>query len=149
MVSEGDEATGLFERSLARQAHSGRPFVTALTHLLLGEHLRRLRQRSAARPHFRRAMDAFEHLDAQPWANRARQELRATGESIRRRDDTVPRLTPQELQVAELVASGASTKEVAAQLYVSPRTVDSHLRQVFTKLGITSRAALRDVNLTG
>lgn len=59
------------------------------------------------------------------------------------------RLTPQELQVAQLVATGASTKSVAAQLYVSPRTVDSHLRQVFTKLGIASRAALRDVDLTG
>ena len=108
-----------------------------------------MRQRSAARPHFRAAMEIFERLDAVPWAIRARNELRATGESVRRRDDGTERLTPQELQVAQLVATGASTKAVAAQLYLSPRTVDSHLRQIFTKLGIPSRAALRDVDLTG
>jgi DNA-binding CsgD family transcriptional regulator len=149
MVAEGDEATALFERSLANQRRSARPFFEALTHLLLGEHLRRMRQRSAARPHFRTAMEIFERLDAVPWLIRARNELRATGEFVRRRDDGTERLTPQELQVAQLVATGASTKAVAAQLYLSPRTVDSHLRQIFTKLGISSRAALRDVDLTG
>jgi DNA-binding NarL/FixJ family response regulator len=89
-------------------------------------------------------MEMFERLDAIPWAGRARSELRASGETVRRRDDAA-RLTPQELQVAQLVATGASTKMVAAQLYLSPRTVDAHLRQIFTKLGISSRAALRDV----
>lgn len=149
MLAEPAEATVLFQRSLAHQARSVRPFFEALTHLLLGEHLRRMRQRSAARPHFRAAMEIFERLDAVPWTIRARNELRATGESVRRHDDGAVRLTPQELQVAQLVATGASTKAVAAQLYLSPRTVDSHLRQVFTKLGISSRAALRDVDLTG
>jgi DNA-binding CsgD family transcriptional regulator len=122
----------LYERSLARQAGSPRSFLLALTHLLLGEHLRRVRQRTAARPQLRLALEIFQRLDAVPWAARARSELRATGETVRRQQDS-PRLTPQELQVAELVATGASTKKVAAQLYLSPRTVDSHLRQIFTK----------------
>jgi DNA-binding CsgD family transcriptional regulator len=148
MVSIDGEATRLYERSLAGQVDSPHSFLTALTHLLLGEHLRRSRQRSAARPHLRTAMETFERLDAVPWAARARTELRASGETVRRRDHAI-RLTPQELQVAQLVATGASTKTVAAQLYLSPRTVDSHLRQIFSKLGISSRAALRDFDLAG
>jgi len=148
LLSEGPTATALFERSLARQVGSPRPFLFALTEMLFGEHLRRVRQRSAARPHLRHAVEIFERLDAMPWAARARTELRASGETIRRRDAST-RLTPQELQVAQLVATGASTKKVAAQLYLSPRTVDSHLRQVFTKLGISSRAEIRDLNLSG
>ena len=94
-------------------------------------------------------MDTFERLDAHPWAARARSELRASGETVRRHQDGAVRLTPQELQVAQLVATGASTKTVAAQLYLSPRTVDAHLRQVFTKLAITSRRELRDIDLAG
>jgi DNA-binding CsgD family transcriptional regulator len=148
MVSADAEATRLYERSLAGQADSPHSFLAGLTHLLLGEHLRRSRQRSAARPHLRTAMETFERLDAVPWATRARTELRASGETVRRHDNSI-RLTPQELQVAQLVATGASTKTVAAQLYLSPRTVDSHLRQIFSKLGISSRAALRDVDLAG
>jgi len=148
LLSEGATATAPFERSLARQARSPRPFLFALTEMLLGEHLRRIRQRSAARPHLRHAVEIFERLDAVPWAARARAELRASGETIRRHDAST-RLTPQELQVAQLVATGASTKKVAAQLYLSPRTVDSHLRQIFTKLGISSRAEIRDLNLSG
>jgi DNA-binding CsgD family transcriptional regulator len=148
LLADGAAATALYERSLGRQAGSHRSFLLALTHLLLGEHLRRLRQRTASRPHLRLALEIFQRLDAMPWAARARTELRATGETVRRQQDS-PRLTPQELQVAELVATGASTKKVAAQLYLSPRTVDSHLRQIFTKLGISSRAEIRDIDLTG
>lgn len=148
LVSDGADATHCYERSLARQQHSPRPFGYALTHLLFGEHLRRSRQRSAARPHLRTAMETFDRLDAVPWAARARTELRASGETVRRQDHSAVRLTPQELQVAQLVATGASTKTVAAQLYLSPRTVDSHLRQVFTKLGISSRGELRNADLT-
>ena len=149
LVAPDAEASSFYERSLTHQTQSPRSFPQALTHLLYGEHLRRIRQRSAARPHLRMAIEIFERIDAVPWAARARTQLRATGETIRRYEDTPARLTAQELQVAQLVATGASTKSVAAQLYLSPRTVDSHLRQVFTKLGIASRAALRDVDLTG
>lgn len=147
MLAPEPEATTMFERSLARQERSPRLLPYALTHLLFGEHLRRIRRRSAARPHLRRALETFERLDASPWAARARGELRATGESVRRCDDTAARLTPQELQVAQLVATGASTKTVAAQLYLSPRTVDSHLRQIFAKLGISSRSEIRGLDL--
>ncbi len=148
LLADGETATALYERSLARQSQSPRSFLLALTHLLLGEHLRRTRQRSAARPHLRLALEIFERFDASPWAARAGSQLRATGETLRRPDEA-PRLTPQELQVAQLVATGASTKKVAAQLYLSPRTVDAHLRQIFTKLGISSRAEIRDLDLTG
>jgi DNA-binding NarL/FixJ family response regulator len=82
-------------------------------------------------------------MGASPWAERARAELRASGETARKRDpSTIDRLTPQELQIARLVAEGLSNKEVAAQLFLSPRTIDYHLRNVFAKLGITSRTHL-------
>jgi len=90
-------------------------------------------------------------LGARPWEERARAELRASGETARRRqgdDDMRQQLTPQERQIAVLVAEGASNKEVAAQLYLSPRTVDAHLRNVFAKLGIASRGQLRQAELT-
>jgi len=85
----------------------------------------------------------FRALGAVPWAERAEAELRATGETARKRDvSAVEQLTPQELQIAGLVADGLANKEIAAQLFLSPRTVDYHLRKVFTKLGIASRAEL-------
>ena len=90
----------------------------------------------------------FERLGADPWAERARVELRATGETARKRDpSTIDQLTPQELQIAGLVSEGLSNKEVAAQLFLSPRTIDYHLRKVFVKLGITSRMQLARVAL--
>jgi DNA-binding NarL/FixJ family response regulator len=85
----------------------------------------------------------FRTMGAAPWAERAAAELRATGETARKRDVTaVEQLTPQELQIAGLVTEGLTNKEIAAQLYLSPRTVDYHLRKVFTKLGIASRTEL-------
>jgi DNA-binding NarL/FixJ family response regulator len=85
----------------------------------------------------------FEELGATPWAERAAQELRASGETARRRDvSTATDLTAQERQVAALVRQGLSNRDVAAQLFVSPRTVDFHLRNTFSKLGVTSRAEL-------
>jgi DNA-binding NarL/FixJ family response regulator len=93
-------------------------------------------------------MNAFERLGATPWMERATQELRASGETARKRDpSTLGDLTPQELQIARLVASGARNREVAAQLFLSPRTIDYHLRKVFTKLGISSRAELGQLDL--
>ena len=91
----------------------------------------------------RAALEGFDQLGAEPWADRARAELRASGETARRRDPSaIAQLTPQELQVARLVAEGLSNKEVAAQLFLSPRTIDSHLRSVFSKLDISSRTQL-------
>jgi DNA-binding CsgD family transcriptional regulator len=119
------------------------PLQRARTELLYGEWLRRERRRVDARGHLRTALEMFRALGAVPWAERAEAELRATGETARKRDiSAVEQLTPQELQIAGLVTEGLTNKDIAAQLFLSPRTVDYHLRKVFTKLGITSRAEL-------
>jgi DNA-binding CsgD family transcriptional regulator len=117
----------------------------AQTELLYGEALRRARRRVDAREHLRTALDVFDRARAEPLAERARAELRATGETVRRPGPSpVDRLTPQELQIARLVAAGASNREVAATLFVSPRTVEYHLYKLYPKLGIGSRAELAD-----
>ncbi|MGE0027117.1 MAG: AAA family ATPase [Thermoleophilia bacterium] len=143
LMTDGDEATRLFGEAL--DAHDGtRPFDHARVRLQFGRHLRRQGQRVAAREQLRGSLEGFESLGAEPWAERARRELRASGETARRRTPDAPAtLTPQEAQIAGLVAQGLTNKEVAAQLYLSPRTIDAHLRGVFAKLGITSRRDLR------
>jgi DNA-binding CsgD family transcriptional regulator len=133
----------LLSEALAFHDRDRRPFGRARTLLLLGEHLRRERRRTEARPRLRGAVETFQRLGASPWEARARAELRATGETARKREpSTFSQLTPQQLQIARLVAQGATNKEAAAQLFLSPRTVDHHLRNVFVKLGISSRAEL-------
>ena len=137
------DATGHYEEALRLHEHGGSPFNRARTELLYGEHLRRERKRREARPHLRAALQGFEQLGAAPWADRASGELRATGETARKRDpSTLGQLTPQELQITRLVGEGGSNKEIAAQLFLSPRTVEYHLRKVFMKLGVASRAEL-------
>jgi ATP/maltotriose-dependent transcriptional regulator MalT len=119
------------------------PFQHGRTELLFGEWLRRERRRREARVHLRAALELFRALGAVPWEQRAEAELRATGETARKRDvSAVEQLTPQERQIAGLVAGGLTNKDIAAQLFLSPRTVDYHLRKVFTKLGIASRTEL-------
>jgi DNA-binding CsgD family transcriptional regulator len=131
-----------FSEALAAAA-SLPPLQRARTELLYGEWLRRERRRTDARGHLRAALELFRTLGAVPWAERAEAELRATGETARKRDvSAVEQLTPQELQIAGLVTGGLTNKEIAAQLFLSPRTVDYHLRKVFTKLGIASRTDL-------
>ena len=125
------------------------PFDRARTQLLYGEWLRRERRRTDARPHLRVALEAFEQLRVSPWAERARSELRASGETARRRDtSTRDQLTPQELRVADLAAGGMTNAEIGAQLFLSPRTIDYHLRKVFAKLDIASRSDLARVSLS-
>jgi DNA-binding CsgD family transcriptional regulator len=134
-----DEAFG----DAIRDAPALSPLDRARTELLYGKWLRRQRRRTDARVHLRAAMEAFRQLGAAPWEQRAEAELRATGETARKRDlSAAEQLTPQELQIAGLVTEGLTNKEIAAQLYLSPRTVDYHLRKVFTKLGIASRTEL-------
>jgi len=143
LLAEPADAPALLEAALAYHARSARRYDQARTHLALGELLRRSQRRTEARTHLRAAAATFEELRAQPLLGRAEQELRATGESARKRNpSTLTQLTPMELQIAQLVASGLSNKEAAAQCWISPRTVAFHLRNVFSKTGISSRVEL-------
>jgi DNA-binding CsgD family transcriptional regulator len=147
LLAEGAQATRHFEQAVASLA-GARPFDRARIQLLYGEHLRRERRRTDSRVQLRAALEGFERVQAPPWAARARAELRASGATARKRDpSTLDQLTPHELQIARLVAEGLSNKEVAAQLYLSPRTIDCHLRHVFAKLEIKSRTQLAGVSL--
>jgi DNA-binding NarL/FixJ family response regulator len=148
LLAEAEDAEKHFEQALAAHADSLRLPDRARTELAYGEHLRRARRRVDAREHLRTALALFEELGAVPWAERAAQELRASGETARRRDvSTATDLTAQERQVAGLVRQGLSNRDAAAQLFVSPRTVDFHLRNVFSKLGVSSRAELTALSL--
>ncbi|MGW3497140.1 AAA family ATPase [Streptomyces sp. NPDC001020] len=119
------------------------PFEAARTALLLGERLRRAQRPGEARAHLRMAWETFEQAGAQPWARRAQGELRAAGESGQTSPVAVlDALTPQELRIAGLVADGLSSKQIAAQLFLSPRTVEYHLYKIYPKLGIGSRTEL-------
>jgi DNA-binding CsgD family transcriptional regulator len=143
LLGDGDTAAGHFAQALELHAAVGRPFDRARTELACGQALRRARRPGQARGHLRAALDGFEQLGAAGWASRARAELRASGQTARQRDpSTLTQLTPQELQIARLAAGGATNREIAAQLFVSPRTVEYHLYKVFPKLGIASRAEL-------
>jgi DNA-binding CsgD family transcriptional regulator len=148
LLADGAEAEQHFERSLVAHADSPRTPDRARTELAYGEWLRRHRRRVDAREHLRAALAVHEELGATPMAERAAQELRASGETARRRDvSTATDLTAQERQVAALVQQGLSNKDAAARLFVSPRTIDFHLRNVFTKLGVTSRGELAQLAL--
>ena len=132
-----------FEEALRLHEQTPDRFEEARTRLCLGEWLRRDRRRTAARAPLRAALEVFDELGAAPWAERARLELLASGETARRRTaSTLDQLTPRELQVALVLAEGNTLREAAAKLFLSPKTVDYHLRHVYRKLGIRSRDAL-------
>jgi DNA-binding CsgD family transcriptional regulator len=132
-----------FEQALELHTQTPDAFETARTRLTYGERLRRGRSRVRAREQLRIALEMFERLDAGAWAERARAELAATGETARRRDPTtLDELTPQELQIAMLLVSGRTTREAAAAVFLSPKTIEYHLRHVYQKLGIHSREEL-------
>ncbi|WP_067464748.1 ATP-binding protein [Actinomadura macra] len=134
-----------FQAALHLHTAGGRPFEHARTALTYGEWLRRERRRSDARAPLRSALSIFERLGATPWADRARGELRATGETASgppSGDDPLARLTPQELQIVRLAASGVANRDIAAQLFLSHRTVEYHLYKAYPKLGVTSRTEL-------
>jgi DNA-binding CsgD family transcriptional regulator len=143
LISAPEVAERHFQEALRLDTEQPASFERARTELAYGELLRRSRRRAEAREHLRSALETFERMGAALWANHARAELRATGETARKRDpSTLDQLTPQELQIARLVGTGATNRDIAAQLFLSPRTVDYHLRKVFVKLGISSRAEL-------
>jgi DNA-binding CsgD family transcriptional regulator len=146
-LAEEDDTAGHYARAIELSG-SLAPFDRARTELLYGEWLRRERRRIDARPQLRTALELFERLAVPPWAERARSELRASGETARKRDpSTRDQLTPRELHIAGLAAEGMTNPEIGAQLFLSPRTIDYHLRKVFAKLEIASRRDLARIDL--
>lgn len=144
ILADVTEAPQLFESALAAAAgHSS--FTMARLRLAFGGWLRRARRVKEARPFLQAAMEAFDALGALPWSERARRELRAAGASIERRAPArQEELTPQELQIALMAAEGLTNREIGQKLYLSHRTVSSHLYRIYPKLDITSRFQLRD-----
>lgn len=143
VLAADDEAAALFETAL-RADLAAWPLIRSRTELAYGEWLRRHRRAVESRDHLRAARDMFDALGAIPWSERARRELRAAGEASRRRDpDARDQLTPHELQIAQLAAEGLTNREIGQRLYLSHRTVSSHLHRIFPKLGVASRSELR------
>lgn len=142
LVHGDDDA---YQEAISLLGSARLPVYQGRAHLLFGERLRRQGNRRDARAHLRQAHELLSDLGAKAFADRAAAELRATGEHARGRSShPSDRLTVQEVHIARLVAEGATSKEVAAKLFLSPRTVDAHLRNIFRKLGLTSRRQLRD-----
>ncbi len=142
-------AIAAFEGAVGHYRDASRPYDLARAQLAYGEFLRRTNRRVDARTHLRASLDTFTDLGATPLLERATQELRASGETARKRDpSTLLDLTPMERKVAQLVSTGLSNKDVAAQCWVSPRTVAFHLRNVFTKAGVSSRTELAQLDFS-
>jgi DNA-binding CsgD family transcriptional regulator/tetratricopeptide (TPR) repeat protein len=146
LLLEGDEAESLYREAIRRLDRTSLSVDLARAHLVFGEWLRRERRRVEAREQLRKAHSSFEAMGMAGFAERARRELHAAGGSARRRHvPTQSELTAQEAQIARMARDGLSNPEIAARLFISARTVQYHLRKVFTKLGITSRGQLSQV----
>jgi len=144
LLAPDSEYRSAFETALRHHESTPDVFERARTQLYFGERLRRARRRVDARVQLHAALRAFDRLGAAPWSERAIAELTASGETARVRDDTSrQQLTPQELQVALMLAEGATTRQAAARLYLSPKTVEYHLRHVYDKLEVRTRDDLR------
>ena len=144
LVSAGETAEGLYQEAIERLSRTLLRPELARAHLLYGEWLRREHRRVDAREQLRVAHTMLSDMGMEAFAERARRELQATGETVRKRTvETLDELTPQEVQVARLAADGQTNAEIGAQLFLSPRTVEWHLSKVFGKLGISSRKELR------
>ena len=142
LLADDAEAEKLYTAALSADL-AGWPFIRARTQLAYGTWLRRQRRAADSRPHLRAARETFDALGVIPWSDRARQELRASGETSRSRTlDARDQLTPQELQIAQMAASGLTNREIGQKLYLSHRTISSHLHRIFPKLGVTSRSEL-------
>ncbi|WP_053226859.1 AAA family ATPase [Solirubrobacter soli] len=144
LLAPDEDVRALFDHALSLLEGLPMPFERARTQLALGERLRRAKQRAEAREPLTAALDAFERLGARPWAERARAELRATGgqASGRRAQAAAEQLTPHELQIAVLVSQGMTNREAAAALFLSPKTIEYHLGQIYRKLDVRGRAQL-------
>ena len=148
LLSTGSQAEALYREAIDRLAPTLLRFDLARTHLLYGEWLRREQRQRGSREQLRTAHELFSEFGMEGFALRAESELRATGEKARSRNvETQNDLTPQEERISELTVQGATNKEIAAQLYISPATVDYHLRKVYQKFGVSSRTQLARVVL--
>ena len=144
LLGDGDSAEQLYLEAVERLSRTRIRTELARTHLVYGEWLRRWNRRVDARVQLRTAYDMFASMRAEAFAERARRELLATGETVRKRTmDTYDELTAQEQQIARRARDGHSNSEIGEELFLSPRTVEWHLGKVFTKLGISSRRQLR------
>jgi DNA-binding CsgD family transcriptional regulator len=144
LLSEGEAADGLYREAIEHSGRTRMPAELARAHLVYGEWLRRENRRTDAREQLRVAHEMFTELGMDGFTDRARHELLATGETVRKRTvDTLTDLTAQEAQIANLARDGRTNQEIGSQLFISPRTVEWHLGNVFTKRGITSRKDLR------
>ncbi|MDA2809578.1 AAA family ATPase [Nocardiopsis sp. RSe5-2] len=151
LLETADRAGGLYAEALSIHEQGGRPFEQARTALLYGEWLRRRKRKGEARTHLRSSLREFERLGAGPWADRARAELRAAGDTTPERADggtPASLLTPQELQIARMAAGGAGNREIASRLFLSHRTVEYHLYKAYPKLGVRTRTELSRLDLT-
>jgi DNA-binding CsgD family transcriptional regulator len=150
LVSEGQVADALYREAIERLSNTEVRMETARVRLLYGEWLRRENRRVDARAQLGTAYEMLSHIGAAAFAERARRELQATGAKVRKRTAaTHAALTPQEEQIARLAGDGLTNPEIGAQLFISPHTVEWHLRKVFSKLGIASRKEIRTVRLEG
>ncbi len=144
-TEDEEEAVRLFEETLGRPDGDRWPFDLARVRLAQGERLRRARATTDSKGPLVDALRTFQQLRSRTWAERAAKELRAAGWSVPNTSDrTGQELTPQEREIAQLAAAGLTNKQIAERLFISHRTVGAHLYQIYPKLGITSRAALRD-----
>jgi DNA-binding CsgD family transcriptional regulator len=142
MLAAEDRYREHLEHSVEIFGELGCPFEAARSELRLGERLRRTGTRKVARDYLRHALESFEHLGASVWANHTRRELIASGAHLRSQPESRDRLTPQELQIARLIAEGRSNREVASMVFLSPKTIEAHLTRAYRKLDIHSRMQL-------
>lgn len=146
LLSEGDGAERLYRESIERLGRTRIRVEFARGHLLYGDWLRREKRRVDARAQLRTAHEMFASMGVEAFADRARRELQATGATVRERTvETSGELTAQQTQIARLARDGLSNSEIGTRLFISPRTVQYHLRKVFTKLSISSRNQLDGV----
>ena len=147
LVADDDRAEDLYTEAIERLARTRVVVHLARTRLHYGEWLRRMNRRVDARRHLTKSHEMFTRMGAQAFAERARRELLATGEKVRKQPvSSGNQLTAQESQIARLAGDGLTNQEIGAQLFISTHTVEWHLRKVFVKLGITSRRQLRTVS---
>ena len=143
LLTESDEADSLYREAIERFGRTQIRMQLARAHLLYGEWLRRERRRLDAREQLRTAFEMFTEMGIEAFAARAQRELAVAGERVRKRDlESQDELTAQETQIARLAREGLSNPEIGARLFISPRTVEYHLRKVYGKLNIDSRRQL-------